>query len=398
MKRKTLSLLFALVLALGYLLMPVPVQAAAIASTGAGGNWSATATWAGGVVPGAADTVTITTGSPVTVDVADAACSTLLIGTGNGNVALTFNNGSVLTVSSTLTIGSNSNKKGDINMASGGTLRLGAGVTVDGAGIWTPGTGTVAYNAAGAQTVGTTFFTAYNNLTLSDSGVKTTTGVTVNGVLSMEGTATASVAPTYGASATLQYNTATARTAGVEWITPFAATGGVIIASTGAITANAAKVFNANVPLTINSGATLAMSTYLLTLNGNLVNNGGTTSGSGGITIAGTATQSIGAFTNTGTVTMTKTGGTATLTGNLNGGALTIDGTGGTLNLGSGLTHTVTNVTLTNGTLNGGSSTLNVSGTWSGTTGFTAGTGTVKYNGSAQAIAAVTYNNLTINQ
>ncbi|MFC1873366.1 beta strand repeat-containing protein [Chloroflexota bacterium] len=402
MKRKTLSVVFALVLALSYLLVliPVPVQAAAITSTGAGGNWSATTTWAGGVVPGAADTVTITTGSPVTVDVANSACLTLLIGTGNGDVTLTFNSGSVLTVSSTLTIGSNSNKKGTIIMASGGTMQLGAGITIDGAGTWIPGTGTVDYNAAGGQTIDTTFFTAYNNLTLSGGDVKTTTGVTVNGILSMEGTATASAAPIYGAAATLQYNTATARTAGVEWITPFAATGGVIIANTGAITANAAKVFNANVPLTINSGATLAMSTYLLTLNGNLVNNGGTTSGSGGVTIAGTATQSIGAFTNTGTISMTKTAGTATFTGNVNGGALTINGSGGTLNLGTGLTHTFTGTwTRTNGTLNGGSSTLKIGGVVSGSgSTFTAGTGTVEWNGSAQAIAAVTYNNLTINQ
>jgi hypothetical protein len=38
---------------------------------------------------------------------------------------------------------------------------------------------------------------------------------------------------------------------------------------------------------------------------------------------------------------MTKTGGTATLAGNVNAGALTINGTGGTLNLGTGLTHTI---------------------------------------------------------
>ena len=399
MKTKIFYVLFALVLVLGFSLMTAtPVYAAAIASTGAGGNWSATGTWAGGVVPTSADTVTITTGSPVTVDVANAACSTLTIGTANGDVTLTFNSGSKLTVSSTLTIGAPGNKTGSINMTNGGTLELGAGVTVADAGTFTAGAGTVAYNASGAQTVDTSFFTAYNNLTLSGSGIKTTTGATVNAILSMEGTATASAAPTYGAAATLQYNTATGRTAGVEWITPFAATGGVIIANTGTITMDAAKVFNASVPLTINSGATLAMSTFLLTLNGNLINNGGATSGSGGVTIAGTAAQSIGGFTNTGTVTMTKTAGTATLTGAMSAGPLTMNGVGGTLNLGSGLTHTVTNVTLTNGTLDCGSSTLNVSGTWTGTTGFTASTGTINYNGSAQAIAAVTYNNLTINQ
>jgi LPXTG-site transpeptidase (sortase) family protein len=93
---------------------------------------------------------------------------------------------------------------------------------------------------------------------------------------------------------------------------------------------------------------------------------------------------------------MTKTGNTATFTGNVNGGGLTINGAG-TLNLGVGLTHTFTGTwTRTAGTLNGGSSTLNLGGGLAGAGGtFTASTGTVIYNGGgAQTIAAVTYNNL----
>ncbi|MBK7710034.1 MAG: hypothetical protein IPJ37_02965 [Bacteroidales bacterium] len=85
----------------------------------------------------------------------------------------------------------------------------------------------------------------YSNLTLSGSGVKTITGVSVNGILSIEGTAAVSTAPTYGAGATLQYNTASDLTAGAEWITPFVATGGVVISNTGEITLNAPKTFNA---------------------------------------------------------------------------------------------------------------------------------------------------------
>ncbi len=178
--------LVALIFLLFIVLPATPVLAATITSTGAGGNWSATTTWAGGVVPTSGDAVTITTGSPVTVDVANAACSTLLLGSNNGDVKLTFNSGSVLTVSSTLTIGSNSNKKGSIDMTSGGTLQLGAGITINGAGTWTPGTGTVTYIAAGDQTVATTFFTSYNNLTLSGSGTKTLGGATnANGNLTI---------------------------------------------------------------------------------------------------------------------------------------------------------------------------------------------------------------------
>jgi hypothetical protein len=146
------------------------------------------------------------------------------------------------------------------------------------------------------------------------------------------------------------------------------------------------------------------MSTYLLTLNGDLINSGTVSGTTGGVTIAGAVTQSIAGFTTTGTVSMTKTAGIATFTGNVNGAALTINGSGGTLNLGAGRTHTFTGiVTLTAGTLNGGSSTLNenaVSATaWNGTGSlFTAGTGTVVFGGAgAQTIAtATTFNNLTL--
>jgi hypothetical protein len=282
------------------------------------------------------------------------------------------------------------------------TLRIGGSVSGTG-GTFTANTGTVEWYAAGAQTCAVV---TYNNLTLSGSGVKTfATTPTVNGILSMEGTATVTVTTgvvTYGGSATLQYNTATARTVSAEeWITPFAATGGVIITNTGTITLNAAKVFNASIPLTIDSGATLATANYQLTFGGDFVNDGGTfNAGSSVIVIANTMTnQSIAGFTTTGDVSLTKTGGTATFDGNVNGGSLIINGSGGTLDLSAGLTHTFTGTwTRTNGILNGGSSTLRIGGSVSGTGGtFTANTGTVEwYAAGAQTCAVVTYNNLTL--
>ena len=296
----------------------------------------------------------------------------------------------------------------NISINAGASLSISGSnsLTVNGnwinSGTFTANSSTVVFNSTAQTISGTTIF---NNVSIRGSGIKTitTANLTINGILSMESSATLSGAPTYGTAATLQYNTSTARTAGTEWISPFVASGGIIIANTGAITLNSAETLNATAPLTINSGATLAMSTFILTLNGNLINNGGTTSGSGGVTIAGTATQSIGSFTTTGSVTMSKTAGVATFTGNINGGPLTINGTGGTLNLGAGLSHTFTgNITLTAGTLNGGSSILNANSTtstaWGGTgTNFTAGTSTVVLGGAAQGIAtATTFYNLTL--
>ncbi|WP_264521971.1 MBG domain-containing protein [Flavobacterium sp. N1994] len=298
------------------------------------------------------------------------------------------------------------------------TLTLTAALTQGATGILNIGgsvTGSLTASAAG-NTVNYTgaaqtgLVTTYNNLTLSGSLAKTfATTPTVNGILSLEGTATVSVTSgvvTYGANATLQYNKPASYTAtSKEWITPFVATGGIIIKNTGAITTPGAVQVgnNTNVDLNINTGATLTPGANLITLHGDFINGGTLTSGSGGVTIAGTSlTQSIDGFTTTGTVSMTKTAGTATFAGNVNGGGLTINGTGGTLNLGAGLSHTFTGTwTRTAGTLNGGSSTLTLSATptpISGTGGtFTAGTGTVNYNAAGnQTLAVITYNNLTL--
>jgi hypothetical protein len=429
---------------------------AAACTSAASGSWATAGTWnapcnvAGG--PTAADTVTITSGHAITVD-APAACTSLAfpsgaatsvtisgtnsltvsgaitmarpgaggtntLSVGNGSLtaasiainATTAGRTSILSINTgTVTVSGNLTSGGGdsiLTFTGAGTLNAGGTFMSGTAGTFTAGTGTVNFNAAGAQAIAQFAYT-FNNVTLSGSGAKTTTNATINGILSMEGTATtAGTSPTYGAAATLKYNRTTALTASlVEWPTTFTGTGGVIIAGTGAISlANNARVFSASVPLTINSGATLITNGFNLTFGGNFVNNGGTfTASNSNIDITNTATtQSIAGFTTLGNVSMTKTAGTATFIGNVNAAGLTINGVGGTLNLGAGLTHTFTGVvTLSAGTLNGGSSILNENATsataWNGTgTNFVAGTGTVVFGGAAQTLAtASTFNNLT---
>ncbi len=277
-------------------------------------------------------------------------------------------------------------------------------------GTFTANTGKVIYSANAAQAVPPL---TYNNLTIGGSSAKTfSTTPTINGILSVEGTASVVVTTgvvTYGAAATLQYNKSAQYTAtSEEWVTPFTATGGIIIANLGAITTPGAVQIgnNTNVPLTINSGATLTPGANLLTLHGDFNNAGTLTSGSGGITIAGTTTtQSIGnvasTLSTTGNISLTKTAGTATLIGAVNAAGLFINGSGGTLNLGSTLTHVFTGTySNTAGTLNGGSSNIQFTNTGtvvSENTGtFTPSTGTVTYSGTNQTIANLTYNNLTL--
>jgi Fibronectin type III domain. len=261
----------------------------------------------------------------------------------------------VLTNNGTITATTALSSTGGVNNGATGVLNIGgtSGITTLTA---TTAGNTVNYNGGAAQP--TCKVTTYYNLTISGIGAKTfATTPTVNGVLSLEGTAnivaTAGVV-TYGPNATLQYNKPGAYTATAEeWITPFAATGGVIIANVGAITMGAVKVFNADVPLTVNTGATLTPGANLLTLGGNFTisGTGVLTSGSGGIIITGTATtQNISGFTTTGSVSMTKTAGTATISGAVSAVNLTVNGNGGTLVLSGSNTFTGIR-TLTAGTL-----------------------------------------------
>ncbi len=303
----------------------------------------------------------------------------------------TFNTGSsrfnfIVASGATLTLNSNLtlvNGYG-ITVNSGGTLIVPTGVTLN----TTAGTLTNNGTISGAGTI-TNYVQpgTYTDLTISGSGIWTTVGVTVNGILSMEGTATISDAITFGSNATLQYNTSTARTVGVEWISNFSGTGGIIIANTGAITMNSAEVVYTS--LTINSGATFRTNNFNLTISGDLLNNGTFTPGNSTINYnnaTGGQTVAAASYKN---LTLGNTSGEQIAAGNISVSTTFITTAGGTFNLGNNtLSGTLT--TLTN---NGIIRTQNTG------TAITAGKtwgGTVQYDGVAQTVSNGTYNNLTL--
>ena len=105
-----------------------------ISSTASGGNWSATTTWVGGVVPTASDNVTIADGATVTINTAASALS-LRVGTGAGPAAvLQFesNNPRTITVGTYVIIASNGTFQGPSGNENGHVLSVGTDLTNNG--------------------------------------------------------------------------------------------------------------------------------------------------------------------------------------------------------------------------------------------------------------------------
>src|ERR1051325_10170383 len=299
---------------------------------------------------------------------------------------------------------------GTLTVASGATLTIGgtnsfpASYTTHTLGS----TSVVNYSGTNQSVSGET----YGTLNLSGAGTKTAAGpVTINGTLSVATSTT--LDPSGNLFTGSGTNTMSLSGTLIVAASPFAAP----YTSVETRTVNAGSpVQSSNANPTLDAGLTYQNLTFSgsgpagtsgdLTVQGTLANTFPAATlnfGSSNVIISGAvANHNVSGFTTTGGLSYTATANTTTLTtSGISVASLTMSGSGGTLNLGTNLSHTVSgNVTLTAGTLNGGTtSTLAVAGNWSGTGTFTAGTGTVNFDGAGvQALpsTATTFNNLTI--
>jgi len=452
------------------------------------GQWGSTSTWQqstdGGSTWGAASTtptssdglVTIQNGHTVTLAAA-ATASSIVINSG-GTLSTGTTAANTLSVTGTTTI------SGTLSIDNTGTHTFTGDVTINSGGAWTETA--IATLSFGGSLANAGTFTALGGIHTFTGTTKTFSGAntisipstTINGTYTNSGTLTISTA--LAGSGTLTNGNGTTGTlnlGGTSTITTLTATAAgntvnyngsgsqTIVGTTYVIltlSTGGTKTFGGatitNGTFTVNNGVTLAMSTFLLTINADFINNGSASGTTGGVTIGNTATQSIGSFTTTGAITVSKTSGTATLMGNVNGASLafntstsgstilalnsgsitlTISGNitinrptatsynilqvgAGTVSCGSitlsGTTATTraSEITISTGTVTctsditsagigseiifSGSGILNVGGAFlSGTTGtFTCSTGTINFNGSSQSVSAYTYNNLTL--
>ncbi|WP_264565882.1 T9SS sorting signal type C domain-containing protein [Flavobacterium sp. N3904] len=303
--------------------------------------------------PSPVDNVTIVSNHIVAVN-GIYTCASLAIAPTNTNTAtLQFSGGSSqLTVNGTVTLGNNGapTRRGSLDMTNGGTIICqGFSLANTGANLFTAGTGTVQLTTT--NTLPTTIFTSFNNLTISNGTTTNNATLTVSAALTGAGGLTNS------SGGTLNLN-------GTSSITTLTNAGTAAKNGTGAITTALANFTNTGTFDINGSGA----------ITGVTNNSGGTFNINGSNTVTG--------ITN-------NAGGTLNINGS---GAITGITNNGTVNLaGSGTITTFNNATA--------ASQLNISiapvPTISTLTATFAGN-TVNYSGAAQTVIATTYSNLRL--
>ncbi len=378
-------------------------------SAGTPANWGDRLTWADGPagtpgtcpgtllganVPDSTTPVYInftTTSHTVTVNVSNAAATSLRIGApGTGTAGLAMSSGTLDVAGSVTIVGGTGTKKALLSFTTG-TLKVGGTITESGATDVTFGTGTVEYDGTGTQAIAAY---SYNNLTINKSAGTATTGANItvgNNLTISQGTLNlANRDANGGGSGTLSLGSgATLQIAQGNYFP----------------SGYAFESFDPNSTVEYNAtfNQTVAIKAY-----GSLKLSG---TGSKFLSPGGGATTLTGNLTTDGTAgaVVAEASGNLIVQGNLNFGAntsftpnaytVTMSGTSAQ-SIGGGVTSiTFNNLTISNSAGVTANVNLSIGGNFTNTNGFGAGTTTTTFNGTAaQSITgATTFYNLTLN-
>lgn len=199
-------------LTLSFLLFLLPSDIFAVSITIVSNvNWSAITSGSGsGGLPGTSDVIDVRNNCVLTVDISNAVCASMQLGWNSnpskGNGTLYFNSGSSLTVSGIITLG-NGGKVGKIDMQNGGILACNSlAISGTGTNVFVSGAGSIEMTSS--NTLPSSVFTIFNNLTLRAGTTALGANITVNGTLTFSGSGALSLngkTLTYGASSVLNY-------------------------------------------------------------------------------------------------------------------------------------------------------------------------------------------------
>jgi hypothetical protein len=377
-------------------LAPFPLQASpsvTVTSTSTGGNWSAPATWIGGVVPGSMDAVIVAAGANIFVDVSSAAYSlTFTSGAANTTIAISGTNslkigaGGVIFNSPTL-----SNRVFKLDVGAGS-------LTVDG-NVAFSASGSTRLNqlsiGAGSATISNTIafsgFTVANQIVLSSAAAKLSTsgGLPSGGTLTMAAGSTIEFTGTsaQNISGYTFQNLRINKASGINNTT----TGAVTI--NGNLSIDGGGLHDGGNQITGNISGTLSIASGALLQVGS---NGSASQFPTNFTAANIAL-------NTNSTVVYNSGITQTLSAVPTYGNLQIGSTNNSVKTLGGPTTIAGNLAINSGnTLATNDFALNVAGNWTNNGAFTAGNSTVTFNGVASSATLqtftgnTTFNNLTV--
>ncbi len=279
---------------------PTGVFASAI-TTSQTGNWSATSTWVGGVLPGAGDTVTITSGVNLTVDV-NASSTSVTFASASAATRLAINSGMTLAVSGAITIPEGSG-------AGSNTLAVGSGTLTAGSIAFTESANAKKHTLS--ISTGTATVTGDISISQLTGSNKKSPSVTITGAgtLNVGGavfTNTNNAALiTTSANSTFNYNGA-----GAQTVKAATYLGNLVLSGGGAksIAASSVTATNANLSIAPSGGGATASLTGTLTVATLKLGGAGKASGNWGSTSSSApgANQTNTYFAGSGMVTVTS--------------------------------------------------------------------------------------------